>query len=330
MKYNINTVINQDEIITGNENVLIDKTKAGRDRNWKGRKMANELLALAYDVVDIKKAARLRECGKFLTFKVFSDGEKKLDSMASCRVRLCPICAWRRQIKVFSNTMRCLQQINDKREKAYIFLTLTVKNCYGESLTNMIDSMFSAWNRFSGYNEFKDAFSGWFRGLEITHNVNYESKDFDTFHPHFHVMLHVKSGYFGRNYISQKRFCELWQRALMVDYLPVCDVKKTYNSDPKSVAEVAKYSVKTNDFILTDDWDLTVETVKILDRALNNRRLVAYGGTLREAYKELKLEDETDGDLVDVGLDDSNKEDKNFYLQTYFWHTGYSQYYKTE
>lgn len=310
----------------GDCDALIDRQTSGKERNWRGRKMANELLALAYESVNPDKAARLRACGSQLTFRVYEDGRKRLDSMVSCRVRLCPICAWRRSIKVFTNTMRCLDYINDQRDKAYIFLTLTVRNCYASDLTATIDAIYEGLNRFCGYKEFKAAFCGWFRGFEVTHNVDYESKDFDTYHPHIHILLHTKAAYWGRAYLKQERIAELWRKAMRLDYDPICDVRRTYGKDVAAIAEVSKYSAKSKDYILPEDWDLTVDAVRTLDAALNNRRLVAYAGTLRAAYKALKLEDEDSGDLVNVGTETA-EEDKPYFLKTYFWHTGYRQYY---
>ena len=307
------------------QDVLVDIGRNGKNRNWAGRKMANELLALAYDAIDTAKASRLRTCGSQLTFKIHSDGHKTLDSMISCRVRLCPICAWRRSLKVFNNTMRCLSYINDERDNAYIFATFTMRNCNGDDLKATLDTIFQALNRFFGYKEIKNAFRGFYRGVEVTHNTDYHSENYNTYHPHVHLLLHTKTAYWGRAYLKQERFTELWAQALGANYTPIVHVQKTYGSDARAVAEVSKYATKSADYILVDDWDLTIETVRLLDGALNNRRLVAYGGTLRDAHRALKLDDEDNGDLVDVG-DTPNGIDGEYMLKTYFWHTGYRQY----
>ena len=49
-----------------------------------------------------KKSFRVSECGTFLEFKKFVDGSLKLNGANFCKVRLCPMCSWRRSLKIFS------------------------------------------------------------------------------------------------------------------------------------------------------------------------------------------------------------------------------------
>lgn len=62
---------------------LDDRSATGRVRPWREKKIANELLAIAYDSVNPDKAARLRGCGSYLSFAVQPDGEKRLVGMES-------------------------------------------------------------------------------------------------------------------------------------------------------------------------------------------------------------------------------------------------------
>ena len=129
--------------------------------------------------------------------------------------------------------------------------------------------------------------------------------------------------------MSQEAWVQLWRKCLNADYNPVVDVRKIKNvSDSKAVAEVSKYPVKDSDVLVYDDWDLTVSTVAALDKALANRRLIAYGGILKDAKKELALADEENGDLVNIG--DEVAPDSDFVLEFYYWHTGYRQFVKGE
>lgn len=290
--------------------------------------MANELLAYAYDEVDQRKAERLRECADYLTFTIKEDGTKKLKNMNSCRVRLCPLCAWRRSLKVHAHTTQILDAMNG--DYAYVFLTLTIKNCSGDELTSTIDRMMAAWQRLTQRKAFRTAVKGWYRGLEVTHNVNHRSPSYDTFHPHFHCLLAVNKSYFKKSdYLTKDAWAQLWQKSLQVDYEPVVDVRRVKGSNSKAVAEAAKYTVKDADYIIADDWDLTVETVKILDKALDGRRLVAYGGVMKDMHKQLNLDDEVDGNLVNVGEEETAAAPTTE-EEVYFWHTGYSQYLSVE
>lgn len=333
------------------DQILVDKSSTGKDRRWRERKMANELLALAYDSIDEKKAMRLRDCAKMLTYRVYDDGQKRIDSISSCRVRLCPICAWRRSLKVFYNTQKIIEYLNNKQQYNYIFLTLTMRNCKANQLNDTLDLVFKSWNRFMQLDALKSAVKGWYRGVEITHDTDeyitderykrakkyYDMRgiavgdyndNFDTYHPHIHCILVVNKSYFtSRQYISQDKFSELWAQSARLDYKPICDIRKIKGDYNKAVAELSKYSCKTNDYIITDDWDLTVESVRTLDVALRNRRLVAYGGIMRDVNKLLKLEDADNGSLLDVG-EQADKLDGDYFLESYFWYSGYRQYYK--
>ena len=308
------------------EGILTDKSGSGRERPWREKKLANELLAVAYQEVNERKSERLRECADFLTFTIKEDGTMKLKHMNSCRVRLCPLCAWRRSLKVHAHTVQILDAMEG--DYAYVFLTLTVRNCTGEELSDTIDQMMAAWKRLAERKAFRKAVKGWYRGLEVTHNVNHLSPSYDTFHPHFHTLLAVSKSYFtSRDYLSKDTWASLWQQSLKADYEPVIDVRRVKGANSKAVAEAAKYTVKDADYIIPDDWDLTVETVRILDAALENRRLVAYGGAMKEWHKKLNLDDEVDGDLINVGEEETEAPATDREA-VYFWHTGYSQYIK--
>lgn len=309
--------------------------------------MANELLSEAYKSVDENKAARLKACGKVLTYTVDRQtGQKVLTNAESCRVRLCPLCSWRRSLKNFWNTISIVRwlQANESRQEvgkfSYIFITLTIRNCRGDALSGTIDDLFSAVKRLYERKEIKKAWLGMVRNLEVTHNIDIKSKDYDTFHPHFHMIAAVRPSYFtSRDYISQKRLQALWRECLRVDYDPVVDirrVKSRSSSDDedgydaaKAVAECSKYAAKAADYIIPDDWDLTVDTVRILDSALDRRRLINYSGIFREVKSKLQLEDCEDGDLVKVG-EEVTKIGKDTYREYYWWYTGYRQYYRVE
>lgn len=293
---------------------------------WSERKMVNEYLSLAFASFDKRKAERLASCSTFLQFKVYADGTKKLNSMNSCHVRLCPICSWRRSLKTYSNIRKVTEYLQQKEQRYYVFVTLTIANCEGSDLSKTLDNMFRGFNRFNQLKEFKKAFTGFYRALEITRNNNPASKDYGTYHPHFHCVFSVKKSYFtSRYYLSQQRIAELWQQSCRLDYVPVVDVRKVKGDLAKSCAEVAKYSVKSNDIIVPDDWHITCEVAEMLDRALERRRLISYGGELAKVRRLLKLEDEENGDLVHI--EDEVPTEEDYKIVNYFWFSGVRDYY---
>lgn len=333
------------------QDVLLDKSSTGRIRPWREKKIANQLLSVAYEDIDKNKAERLKKCATWLEFI-----NNKLTNANFCRVRLCPMCSWRRGLKIFSHTSAIMNGLESEKSYGYVFLTLTVKNCDGDSLSSALDDMFSSWQRLSQLKAFKDVVKGWFRCLEVTHDMNQyithdmyydirhssrkayydtigvgigdKNPNFDKYHPHFHVILAVNKSYFTNNYLKHSEWREMWRKASRLDYDPMVNVKRIKGNTCKAVAETAKYAVKDSDYIIPDDWNLTVNTVKILDSALDCRRLVAYGGKMKEWHKKLNLDDDLDGDLINITTEQEtvNQNDDN---KTYYsWNVGYNQYSK--
>lgn len=308
------------------QEILNDLSATGRVRPWREHKLHNQLLASAYLDVNRAKAERLQDCATKLVFAVDS-GNKHLIQANFCRVRLCPVCAWRRSLKAFVQTRRVMDAITVDQEYAYLFVTLTVRNVEGDQLSDTITGLMRGWRNLIYAAQVKRAVKGYYRGLEVTHNVDAESPSYNTYHPHFHCIFAVNKRYFnGQGYIKQKDWIALWRRAMRLDYDPVVDVRRVKGCTAEAVAEAAKYAVKAEDYIIPDDWDLTVDTVRVLDEALAKRRLIAYGGVMGEYHRKLNLDDPDEGDLVHVGEDNLGGVDLNRVI--YIWHTGYKQYFR--
>lgn len=297
--------------------VLADKSASGKSRNWRLHKLHNGYVALAYEDIDRKKSKRMKECANWLAFWRKEDGSMKLHDARFCRVRLCPICQWRRSLKTFAQMSQVLD-VATADGYQFIFLTLTVKNCKGVKLSDELTHLLLSFNRLMKYKDVQRAVKGFYRGCEVTHNTVT-----DEYHPHLHVILAVRASYFrGSAYISHDKWVQLWKRALQVKYDPVVDIRRCYGGS-KSVSEACKYAVKPEDVLNLDDWDMTVETLRTLDAALENRRFVGLGGIIKDIHKSLHLDDPEDGDLVHLEADPV--EDPTVEEVVYFWN-GYNQY----
>src|SRR5699024_8738841 len=75
--------------------------------------------------------------------------------------------------------------------------------------------------------------------------------------------------------------------------------------------ETAKYPVKDTDF-MTDDEERNLQRLADLEEGLYRKRLISYGGLLKEIHKELNLDDAEDGDLIHT--DDEKKPMKMAFL----------------
>jgi plasmid rolling circle replication initiator protein Rep len=317
-----------DSGIEKNQVVLTDRIGKRRERPWRKKKMGNTKLAKSFERLGyVKKAARTAACGTHLDFGIDTQKTKHLIRADFCRERLCPMCAWRRSLKVFSQVSQVMQVVFEQHPKYIpLFLTLTLKNCNAEDLSGTLDQIFRGWKILFQRKDV-EIVKGWFRALEVTHNQTN-----DTYHPHIHAILIVPSSYLvGKNYISTVKWVKLWRECLSVEYDPVCDIRriKIKDGEPeyKVVAEVSKYTTKETSYLKKDE-SLTDKLVKIFGDALKGRRLYAFGGILRDIAKALKLQDLEKGDYVRIN-DDNIRSDIFIAIEKYHWHIGIGNYVKT-
>lgn len=295
-----------------------------QEQKWGIKKMASLKLSKAYSVLGAvennpyfsRKSERIEDCGSVLAFRQYETGERRLHSANFCRVRLCPMCAWRRSLKIYGQTTKVIQEY----EKKYvnfkpILITLTVKNCTKEELDSVLNQMFKAFNRFTKYEQISKMNNGYFRALEITYNW-----EKDTYHPHFHCIFMVNKNYFsGRDYMKKSDYAKLWQKALKVDYEPVVDVRKV--KDMGAIAEVSKYAVKEIENYIGDN----LEVLKVLDSVIHRRRLVSYGGEFKKIHKLLNLDDIENGDLINTD-NEQEKAGKVYEILIYMFNIGVKNY----
>lgn len=309
--------------------VLADKSATGKTRPWAEHKAAAMTIAEAYASVDFSKAERMFSCADYLAFHKKEGGGMVLHDARFCRVRLCPICQWRRSLKTYAQMAKVLD-VAKADGYEFLMLTLTIQNVYGDSLSETLDDIMLAFNRMSKYKDFRAAVKGWYRGCEVTHNLNPDSEWFDTFHPHLHVILAVRKSYFkGRYYIKQEKWFEMWERALQGKHEIRREdqrINKCYGGY-KSIAEACKYTTKSKDIICENNWQMTVDTLAILDTALNKRRFIGLGGVLKEIHKKLNLSDiDDDSDLIHTE-EEADTEEKTPEELIFFWN-GYNQRYE--
>ena len=337
--------------------ILQDYSTSGRKRPWRERKIQSKLLAGTYlylnkltGIPDYKfKSIRVNECGEYLKFKECPAGHRegqKLVSANFCRDRLCPLCQWRRAMKLaYQVNTVCHLALLEQPGLKFLFLTLTTKNVKAENLGAVIDQLNYAFKELIKRKEVKQVVEGYFRAIEVTYNSNRED-----YHPHFHVILAVKPSYFQRYYyIRQSRWVELWKQALKVNYSPIVHIERIKSRKKgdkpqieqdneeymramsRAVAETAKYSVKPEDYI-SEDIESVSNIVLTLSDALKGRRLISYGGILLEQRKKLNTDD-VEGENVDL-VNITGEEigcncpvcNSNLIDKVYTWRVGLNEY----
>ena len=181
-----------------------------------------------------------------------------------------------------------LTSLEDKYR--FLFLTLTVRNCTKDKLSETIDSMMAGWNRFLGLKKIEGFNKGYIRSLEMTYN----KKD-DTYHPHIHALICVESNYFTDEalYLKHEDLINLWQKSAQLDYQPNVriEILKEKRIDRKAYIETLKYSIKPQP---------EVEGEQLLEyiTKLKGRRLISFGGIVKKLRK-LNLDD-----LNDIEVDE--------------------------
>jgi plasmid rolling circle replication initiator protein Rep len=280
-----------------NINSLLD------EHDFRDKKRLQESILEKYQYFNEKKTNAIIDCARYLEFGLYQSlsdknlQNKKLDRMYTCRDRFCPFCNWRRARKLAIQSYGVLKAIEADKKVRYLFVTLTVKNCPIEQLSGTIGQMNKAYEKMFRWQRLKKSVLGWSRILEYPPQKNNPSM----IHPHYHCLICVSTSYFRGDkdlYIKQDEWKSLWQKALNIDYVPSVDVriiKAKKGGDPiaKAVAEFAKYPLKTADI-----KPMSVDQFQELVNQMKKKRVVAFGGILKEYRKKLALDSVEDGDLI--------------------------------
>jgi plasmid rolling circle replication initiator protein Rep len=339
--YNLKLTISSNQEI----GTLLSKISPG-DGKWDNFRQQAEIYQNLYRGTFYDSYAdRIKNCSDLLEFIQVVNPDTgeidlKLKSARFCRVPRCPVCQWRRSLMWRAKAFKILPKVFENYPSSrFIFLTLTVRNCSVSELRSTLVTMNAAWKRLAERKQFPAI--GWLKAVEVTRAWDcYDGKKFigrhgttwvenweksynsklrleptDECHPHFHCLLMVNSNYFvGRNYLSQERWTELWQKSLRIDYTPIVDVRALKSLTGanqgmlEAVLETFKYSVKPSDFLRAvtpeqqaGDKELLVE----LTQQLYKTKSIATGGLLKHYLKELEQEPE---DLIhaDNLLDDDS------------------------
>lgn len=335
------------------DNVLID-VKGLHEIDWRGkRKKAREyaeiclMLANANRGKDDVKAKKyydmylkIKDCGTSLLFgkkKGAPDFEKKLLYANFCKDRFCPICMWRRSLKLGFQLKKTLEQsIKLYPNSKFMFLTLTEKNIKAEDLQQAVKDINAAYSRMFHYKRLvNNVVLGTIRTTECTYNQRRHD-----FNLHVHVLIQVEESYFDKSkdfYVAQSEWQSLWKKAARLDYDPVVDIRVVYankrngkDSLSSAVAEVAKYEVKSFEFINIKRPKLSMKLVDTYSVAFKGVRGLGLSGVLRKIKLEL-FNRSNDDELVHT--DESHRSelaDEDIVFIQYRWNYQVGDYLEVE
>lgn len=260
------------------------------------RKIKNERLhELVMSLSDKKKiemsnsgTLRIHSCGSWLQFLADKGIEKtKLVNGIFCNNRFCPICGKKKALKDAVEIKVMTEYVMQELKRQYIFVTLTAPNVSGEKLSEEITRYYRAFNHFIKLKKYKKIIKGYIRKLEVTYNNDKKSKSYNTYHPHFHVLISVTSNYFKPGYyIKQADWLKDWQEVMQDESITQVDVRrlktKTKDMLDKSILEITKYIAKDSNYLSSE------EVFENFYKGLKGKRQYGYGGDFKVARTKLK------------------------------------------
>lgn len=286
--------------------------KDGR-RKWKERKKMAVKVAKLMSVYDKPRADNIDGCGTYLQFVRTPDTKISLKHANFCRERMCPMCQWRRSIKLGVQADKIYRDLAEKGYQ-HVFVTLTLRNCTGDELARTVDHLVKSAQRWRRHKAVEAVVRGAYRALEITYN-----EEADTYHPHIHALLTVPSDYFqSKEYITHEVLMETWKTAADLDYDPSVSIEAVKQKPGQTItsacAELCKYPAKTAEINSS-------RVLQYIDEALRGRRLIQWSGVAQDSRRELALDDVEHGNLVN--MDDQSVSDVPLEEVVYIWRYGF-------
>lgn len=279
-------------IVSGNIPRIIQTAVLEEGEKWELHKLKiPDVAAKLAKIGQAGRAYRMEHCSELLVYQWCKNcGRKHIINAQLCRDRFCPVCGWRLSLKRFATMVDIVQGLRREYPGAvWQFVTLTCKNCPVNELRVTMSEMLGAWDKIMRRRTTIAKLIGWARSLEITFNAEKR-----TLHPHFHVLLLWKEGQNPDNFLERA-----WMDTVRLKTEPAAQHSDVIESlrtatehGPDSADEVTgavletfKYSVKSKDLN-----EMPLYLFRELDQALRGRRMVAFGGKVKEYARLLDAE----------------------------------------
>ena len=260
--------------------------------------IARKLAAAGYP----SRAWRVEHCGEKLYYTFCQRcGKSHVTGEDLCRDRFCPVCTWRLSMRRFARMVQIVDGLrHEHADSEWAFVTLTVENCKPSELGRTLDEMAHAWDIIMRRKATRESIIGWARSLEVTYN-----QQTHTLHPHYHVLCLMAPGYSGTDTYLQNA----WISTVDLRAVPKaqdtqrvqCLAADQTGDDPDAVVsailETYKYTVKSKDL-----QEMPLKIFRELSEGLKNRRMVAFGGVVKQYAKTLDI------DVEDEETEDADEE----------------------
>lgn len=281
---------------------ILDKCTDKKERNIKFKDFIK-------DKISEKNFGYISDCGSYLGFIANREiSVKKLVEGNFCKNRFCPFCSWRRSSRDALMIKICMEHLQKEEDQEFYLLTLTAPNVTGFELEEEIKHYNKSFKRLMQRKDVQAVVTGYVRKLEVTYNSEryitkkmYKKKkeyydyrglkvgdlepNYNTYHPHFHVIISVKRNAIknNRGWIKQDRWLQLWREATRNSSITQVDFKKIRDiREGKEAIEIAKYAAKDDDYLYSK------EVFDIFYNALKGKQMIVYSGLFKEAVKMYK------------------------------------------
>ena len=260
-------------------------TKKWQYKKEQALKMSEKMYCAGYD----RRAERMAECSDIVQLQYCHDCDSYQVKRANlCRDKLCPICNWRLSLRRMMSMMSIIDEYEPRGQ--YYMITLTVRNCAPDELSNTMDKMSKVYNKIMARKTVRPKIYAWVKAVEYTYNA-----DTDTIHPHYHILMDSDLST-AMNIIGHWTADKEIDAEPQAQHISVCNNSTNLtNIDRQNIIraamEVSKYICKSSDLLA-----MPIQTLKSVAEQLNGKRMTSLGGEWRKIAHRLSIDMDSIGD----------------------------------
>jgi len=183
---------------------------------WDHLKARNLEFATRLSSCNSRWAERAEKCCDNLKFKECINGYLVFKSAFFCRVRGCPLCEWRKSRKIAKLIAAAVSRHGVKRSDEWQQLTLCIDPVPVVALEKTLDEFRDGFGRLSQLKAWR--FKGGFQFLQ-----------FQWIGDEVRISIHflgLTSLTGGRNYVSKKKWTNLWRQSLRRESTPMAEFQR--------------------------------------------------------------------------------------------------------
>lgn len=274
-------------------------------KKMQAKQVASRLVKLDKTGYYRKRGERMANCSEVIQYEYCHDcGYVHILQARLCRDRVCPICNWRQALLQYSQMIQTLDAFyNMHTDSTAYFLTLTVPSCTPATIDRTMQNMSIRWDKLMHRAWVRKHVAGWARKTEITYNAVT-----GLLHPHFHIIVMANDTpdilidywlQYNTGASAAAQDLQTIATATTTDrqtMVPV-DLTEPDNSIVGAILETFKYTTKSSDIL-----QMPLGVLRQYLSGIDGKRLIAYGGIIRDIRADLKLQEDVQEEEESTGL----------------------------